>query len=405
MTHQTDVLVVGGGATGVGVARDLAVRGVDVTLVDRGGLGSGTSGRSHGLLHSGARYADTDPEGAAECIAENRVLREVAGSCVDPTGGFFVQFAGDDPDYFERKVAACRDAGIPVTVRDAAVARAAEPGLSPDAERVADVPDGVVYPSRLVAANAADAREHGASVHTHAPVRELLVEDGRVVGADVEGLGKIGTEHVVNATGAWADSLAATAGVELDVHPTKGVMVVVEYAGLATVLNRCRPTADGDIVVPHADRVVLGTTSVEVGDPDDFLADDAEVERVLAECSALLPAVADCEVERAYWGVRPLYSPGAYGEDARAISRGFHLLDHEVRDDVAGFTTIVGGKLTTYRLMAEATADHVAERLGVDAPCLTADEPLVAHDDPRRLDALVAAFDAANPADADVCGD
>ena len=405
MTLHTDVLVVGGGATGVGVARDLAMRGVDVTLVDRGGLGSGTSGRSHGLLHSGARYADTDPEGAAECIAENRILRDTAGACVDATGGFFVQLADGDPDYFEQKVAACRDVGIPVTVRDAEAARAEEPGLSPDAERVAEVPDGVVYPSRLVAANAADAREHGASVYTHAPVRELLVEDGRVIGADVEGLDRIGAEHDVNATGAWADSLAATAGVELDVHPTKGVMVVVEYAGLDTVLNRCRPTADGDIVVPHADRVVLGTTSVEVADPDDFPEDAAEVERVVAECSELLPGVAGHAVERAYWGVRPLYSPGAYGEDARAISRGFHLLDHEARDDIAGLTTIVGGKLTTYRLMAEATADHVADRLGVDASCRTPDEPLVGHDDPQRLDALVAEFDAANPADTDVCGD
>ncbi|WP_232702128.1 FAD-dependent oxidoreductase [Halobacterium wangiae] len=412
MTHQTDVLVVGGGATGAGVARDLAMRGVDVTLVERGGLGSGTSGRSHGLLHSGARYADTDPEGAAECIAENQILRDVAGACVDATGGFFVQLPDDDPDYFEAKVAACRDAGVPVEVMDGEAARADEPGLSADAERVAEVPDGVVYPSRLVAATAADAREHGASVHTHAQVRSLLVDDGRVVGADVGGVGRVEADHVVNATGAWADSLAATAGVDLEVHPTKGAMVVVEYDGLDTVLNRCRPAADGDIVVPHADRVVLGTTSVEVGDPDEFPEDEAEVERVLAECAEMLPDVADHAVERAYWGVRPLYSPQSYGENARAISRGFYLLDHADRDGVAGFTTTVGGKLTTYRLMAEATADHVADRLGVDEPCRTADEPcrtadepLVGHDDPDRLDELVAEFDAANPADADVGGD
>jgi glycerol-3-phosphate dehydrogenase len=402
VTTQTDVLVVGGGATGAGVARDLALRGVDVTLVDRDGLGSGTSGRSHGLLHSGARYADTDAEGAAECIQENRILREKAGACVDATGGYFVQLADDDPGYFERKVAACRDAGIPVTVRDGDAARSEEPALSAAAERVAEVPDGVVYPSRLVVANAADAREHGASVYTHAPVRSLHVEDGRVVGADVEGLGRVEAGHVVNATGAWADSLAATAGVDLDMHPTTGAMVVVEHDGLDTVLNRCRPAADGDIVVPHADRVVLGTTSTEVADPDDFSEDAAAVERVVEECSALLPAVADHEVERAYWGVRPLYSPDTYGEDARAISRGFSLLDHAARDDLPGFTTIVGGKLTTHRLMAEATADHVAGCLGVDTPCRTAEEPLVGHDDPGRLDELVGAFDAANPADADV---
>jgi glycerol-3-phosphate dehydrogenase len=402
VTREPTVLVIGGGATGVGVARDLAMRGVDVTLVERGGLGGGTSGRSHGLLHSGARYADTDPEDAAECAAENQILRDIAGACIEPTGGFFVQTAGDDPDYFEEKLAACRDAGIPAERVPLAEARDAEPGLSDNAERVFEVPDAAIYPSRLVAATAADARRHGATIHTHAAVKTLLEEDGRVVGATVEGVGRIDVDHVVNATGAWASELASTVGVDLEMHPTKGAMVVLEYPGLDTVLNRCRPASDGDIVVPHGSTAVLGTTSVEVESPDAPLESDDEIERVLAECSALLADAQDHSVERSYWGVRPLYSPRSYGEDARAISRGFYLLDHAERDDVPGLTTIVGGKLTTYRLMAEATADHVADRLGVNADCQTAEEPLVGHDDPAQLDAFVDEFDAHNPADADV---
>ena len=98
MSDDSTVLVIGGGATGTGIARDLAMRGVDVTLVDRGGLGGGTSGRSHGLLHSGARYAEADAEGAEECIVENRTLRDIAGACVRETGGLFVRLDGDDPD-------------------------------------------------------------------------------------------------------------------------------------------------------------------------------------------------------------------------------------------------------------------------------------------------------------------
>ncbi|WP_232688591.1 FAD-dependent oxidoreductase [Halobacterium zhouii] len=404
MVQETTVLVVGGGVTGVGVARDLATRGVDVTLVERDGLNAGTSGRSHGVLHSGARYADTDPEGAAECIAENRVLREVAPGCVRPTGGYFVQVVGDDPDYFDQKVSACRDCGIDVEVLDGAEARDSEPALTPDAERVAVVPDGVVYPSRLVAATAADARDHGAAVHTHAPVEELLTDGDTVVGALVDGLGRVHADHVVNATGAWADDLAATVGIDLEMHPTKGAMVTVESPQLDTVINRCRPTDDGDIVVPHGRTAVLGTTSVEVEDPASFPQEDWEVERVTEECAAMVPDVADAPVECAYWGVRPLYSPESYGEDARGISRGFYLLDHAARDDVRGLTTIVGGKLTTHRLMAEATADHVTERLGVDAACRTAETLLPAQGNLDRLDALVDEFDAGGPADADVVG-
>nr|WP_272904903.1 FAD-dependent oxidoreductase [Halobacterium sp. TGN-42-S1] len=395
-------MVVGGGATGAGVARDLALRGVDVTLVDRDGLGSGTTGRSHGLLHSGARYADTTPEDARECVQENEILRETAGACVRDTGGFFVQLADDDPEYFEEKLAACESAGVPVSILDGDTAREREPGLAADAERVAVVPDGVVYPSRLVAATAADAREHGTTIRPHAPVDGLTTDGDRVTGATLADGSTVNADHVVNAAGAWADQIAATAGVALDMHPTKGAMVTVGVSGVDTVLNRCRPASDGDIVVPHADSVVLGTTSVEVEDPDDFVESTAEVERVVDECSALLPDAADATVDRTYWGVRPLYSPADYGDDARGISRGFYVLDHADRDGLAGLTTVVGGKLTTYRLMAEATTDLVADRLGVDAPCRTADEPLAAHDDPERLDALVAEFDAGGPADADV---
>jgi len=402
VTEHTDVLVVGGGATGTGVARDLARRGVDVALVDRGGLGSGTTGRSHGLLHSGARYADTTPEDARECIRENEILRDVAGACVRETGGLFVQLADDDPEYFEEKVAACEAAGVPVSVVDGETAREREPALAAGAERAAVVPDGVVYPSRLVAATAADARDHGATIRPHAPVDELLADGGRVTGAALADGSTVEADHVVNAAGAWADRVAATAGVDLAMHPTKGAMVTVDVSGVDTVLNRCRPASDGDIVVPHAGAAVLGTTSVEVDDPDDVAESAAEARRVVDECSDLLPAAADATVERTYWGVRPLYSPADYGDDARGISRGFYVLDHADRDGLAGLTTVVGGKLTTHRLMAEATADLVADRLGVDAPCTTADEPLAAHDDPERLDGLVEEFDAGGPADADV---
>ncbi|QDX41037.1 FAD-dependent oxidoreductase [Salarchaeum sp. JOR-1] len=397
---DTEVLVVGGGATGVGVARDLAMRGVDVVLAERGGLNAGTSGRSHGLLHSGARYAEHDPDGAQECIRENRVLKDIAGDAVRDTRGLFVQLDGDDPGFFDEKLAACRDLSIPATVYDGDAARDLVPGLPESVERTMDVPDAVIYPSRLVAATAASAREHGATVLTHTPIEGLLTTEDGVVGASTAE-GEIRAEHVVNATGAWAGRLARTAGIDLEMTPTKGAMVTVEYDGLDTVLNRCRPPADGDIVVPHEEAVVLGTTSVEVDDPDDFPEGSEEVERMRAECADLLPAVADAPLDHAYWGVRPLYEPSGVAK-GRGISRGFFVLDHAERDGVPGLTSVVGGKLTTYRLMAEATADHVTNLLGVDAACRTAEERLPGADDAEKLDSFVREFDAGGPADADV---
>ncbi|PSQ55708.1 glycerol-3-phosphate dehydrogenase [Halobacteriales archaeon SW_8_68_21] len=403
MSDDPTVLVIGGGATGTGIARDLALRGVDVALVDRGGLGSGTSGCSHGLLHSGARYAEADAEGARECIEENRTLREIADSCVRDTGGLFVRLDGDDPEYFAEKIAACERVGIETERLDEAAVRERVPGLADEVAAAFSVPDGVIYPSRLVAANAADAERHGAAVHPHAPVEDVTVADGAVEAVRVGGAvdATLTPEVVVNATGAWADAIGELAGVEIGMAPSRGVMVSVEYDGLEPALNRCRDPGDGDIVVPHDGEVVLGTTSVPVSDPDDYERADWEVERSVEECAAMLPAVADAPEVRRWWGVRPLYAPDEAGQNRRGISRGFTLLDHE-RDGAAGLYSVVGGKLTTYRRMAETTAAEVCERLGVEAVCETAAEPLAHADDPDRLDELVAEYGGANPTDSDV---
>lgn len=401
---DTTVLVVGGGATGVGVARDLAMRGVDVALVERGGLSSGTSGRSHGLLHSGARYAEDDPLGATECIRENEILRDIAGAAIRDTGGFFVLLEDDDPAYFDAKLNACVEHDIPAEEVSVEEARKAVPDLATDVERVMRVPDGVIYPSRLVAANAASAEDHGADVYTHAPLEDLHVEDGRVVAADVGGTvdDTVHADYVVNSTGAWAGQCAGLAGVEVQMRPSKGVMVAVEYAGLDSALNRCRDPADGDIVIPHDEQVILGTTSVDVDDPDRFDEEAWEVEKMFEECARMLPPVADLDVSRTYWGVRPLYGPDEESRDgARGISRGFFVLDH-ADDGVGNFASIVGGKLTTYRLMAETMADHVCEKLGVEADCATAEETLLGVSDPETLDRLVERYDARSPADEDV---
>ncbi|MDG5759639.1 FAD-dependent oxidoreductase [Natronococcus sp. A-GB1] len=405
MNNRTDVLVVGGGATGTGIARDLALRDVDVTLAERGGLSAGTSGRSHGLLHSGARYAEADGPEARACLEESRTLAEIAGACVRETGGLFVQLTGDDPAYFEAKREACEEVGIPTEVVDGDTARDEIPDLSDDVERAMRVPDGVVLPSRLVAANAADAREHGAEILTHAPVTDMHRENGHVTEVDLGGEvdETIEPTYVVNAAGPYASDVAALAGATVALRPTRGVMISVDYDRLEPVLNRCRDPDDGDIIVPHDDEVVLGTTSVPVDDPEEYERADWEVERSVEECAKMLPAVADAAHLRTWWGVRPLYEPEEAALDARGISRGFHLLDH-ADEDVANLATIVGGKLTTYRRMAEATADLACADLGVDADCETATRRLTAADDPERLDALVEEFDGQGPTDEDVVG-
>lgn len=404
MSSTPKILVVGGGATGTGIARDLSLRGLKVTLAGRDGLSSGATSRSHGLLHSGARYAEADREGARDCIEENRTLRTIAGACIRDTGGLFVQLEGDDADYFDRKRAACEDLGIETKLLTPAEARSEVPDLSSDVRRAMWVPDAVIYPSRLCAANAADAEAHGATIHPDAPVTDIIVEDGRISTARLGGTvdATIDVDYVVNATGAWAGTVAAMADVDVEMAPSRGVMISVEYDRLGPALNRARNPDDGDIIVPHEDEVVLGTTSVPVTDPDNYENAEWEVEVSVQECAAMLPSVADAPKVRTWWGVRPLYAPDERSEEGRrGISRGFFMLDHTA-DGVANFASIVGGKLTTYRQMAEAVSDAVADRFGVDKEGETAERSLPYAEDPDRLDDLVAIYDAQGPTDADV---
>jgi glycerol-3-phosphate dehydrogenase len=389
------------------------MRGVDVTLVEKGNLTHGTTGRMHGLLHSGGRYAVADQSSARECIEENRVLREIAGHCVEPTGGLFVQLPEADESYFEEKLRGCEDCGIPVEVLSGEEARRAEPYLAKDVERAIGVPDAAVDPFRLVVANALAAENHGARVETHAEVADLLVEDGEVVGAVVQhtdGPGKGRTEgqpgqreeiradHVVNATGAWAGRIGAMAGLDVEVRPSKGVMTVTNVRQVDTVVNRCRPKGDADIVVPHETTAILGTTDVEVSDPEDYPEERWEVDLLIDELSRLVPILAEARTIRSFWGVRPLYEPPDVGTaDPTDITRDFFLLDHEERDGLPGLTSIVGGKFTTYRMMAEGISDHVCSELGVSATCRTAEVPLPGSEDLEVLEEGMDAYGLTSP--------
>jgi glycerol-3-phosphate dehydrogenase len=396
MAREPHIAVIGGGSTGAGIARDLAMRGLEVTLLEQGNLTHGTTGRMHGLLHSGGRYAVADQASAAECIEENRVLRDIAAHCVEMTGGLFVKRPEDSEEYFQEKLEGCETCGIPAEVVSGKEARAMEPHLAGDVEKAISVPDGAVDPFRLVVANAASAQEHGARIETHSTVTDLLVEDGAVVGLEVEhdsGSGtrvhgtegeteEIRADYIVNATGAWAGRIGEMAGVDIEVRPSKGVMTVMNVRQVDTVINRCRPKGDADIVVPHETTAILGTTDEEVDDPEEYPEEGWEVDLMIEELSELVPMLREARTIRSFWGVRPLYEPPEVGsDDPTDITRDYFLLDHDERDDLRGMTSIVGGKFTTYRMMAEEISDHVCRKFGVDADCRTADVPLPGSED------------------------
>jgi glycerol-3-phosphate dehydrogenase len=402
-TVDTDVVVVGGGVTGVAVLRDLALRGVDAILVERLDLGTGTSGRWHGLLHSGARYAVRDQESARECIEENTILRRIAPHTIEDIGGLFVLLPGDDEAYAGKFVEGCAASGIPTEELSAAEARRREPLLAPDVKLAYAVPDGGIDSWALLRSMAADAEARGSRVLVRHPVVGVERDGDRITAVrvhdQVAGEDRlIGCQWVVNAAGAWAGEIGRMAGVPIRMIAGKGVMVVMASRYVRGVVNACRKPADGDIIVPQHEVAILGTTSVQVESPDDITVPPADVDRMIDMCAQMVPSLASGRVLRAFAGSRPLYQPesadgGAAGGggDTREVSRTFTVLDHASRDGLANMMSIVGGKLTTCRQMAEALVDRLAERMGVTEPGRTATEVLPGADHgPHRLAAPLA---------------
>lgn len=382
MEKTYDVIIIGGGATGAGIARDCSLRGVRSLLLERSDISTGATGRNHGLLHSGARYAVTDHESAVECIRENMILRKIAAHCVEETDGLFISLPEDGLEYQSIFVEACRKAGIRADIIDPAEARRLEPSVNPALVGAVRVPDGAVDPFRLTSSNILDAKAHGAEIRTYTEVRELLREQDRIVGVraydhrahcDVTFRAQV----VINAGGIWGHGIAAKAGITVNMLPAKGALLIFGHRVNNMVLNRCRKPADADILVPGDTISLIGTTSSKIpyDQIDNMIITPDEVDILLREGEKLAPQLAQTRILRAYAGVRPLVASDD-DPSGRTVSRGIVLLDHAKRDGMEGFITITGGKLMTYRLMAEWATDLVCKKLGIDAVCRTAEIPL-----------------------------
>lgn len=381
-SSDSDVIIIGGGATGAGIARDCALRGLKVILVERDDIATGATGRNHGLLHSGARYAVTDEESARECIAENNILKRIARHCVEPTAGLFITLAEDCLDYQRRFIDACVAAGIDAEPMTPAEAIAFEPSVNPALIGAVKVPDGTVDPFRLTAANMLDAREHGATILTGYEVTGLIRHQDRVQGVTVYhrrhgAYRQLHAPVVVNAAGIWGQRIAEYADLKIRMLPAKGSLLIFDHRINQHVINRCRKPADADILVPGDTISLIGTTSMQIdyNDIDTNRVTTAEVDILLREGEKLAPAMAHTRILRAYSGVRPLVASDN-DPSGRNISRGIVLLDHAERDGLEGFITITGGKLMTYRLMAQWATDAICRKLNHTAECLTAQTPL-----------------------------
>ena len=378
---KTQVLIIGGGVTGTGLARDLAMRGVSCVLAEKRDINAGASGGNHGLLHSGARYVSSDKDAAVECREEGELLKRLAPHCIEDTDGMFVAVRGDDEKYVAEFPGLCLECGIPAQEIDLKEALKLEPVLSENLIAAYSVPDASIDPFKLSLSNISHAQDLGASLLRHTEVKSFDISESRIKSVKLQNTRTgeellIEAEIVVNASGAWAGKVAGLAGIPIDILYSKGSLVITRDRITQRVINRMRPASNADILVPGGTVSILGTTSVRIEDPDEAYSTIEEIDLMVEDAKAMIPVLETTRYIRAYCGVRPLFGSSGGGDD-RTVTRGFALIDHS-ENGVDNFITITGGKLTTYRLMAEKTADLVCDQLGISEPCLTRTEHLPA---------------------------
>ena len=380
-----DVIVIGGGVTGAGVARDLSLRGVSVLLLDKGDWGAGTSGSSSWMIHGGPRYLEFDWDttrlstrdaGYIVTIARNIVYRIVFVIPVLPHDKNNIERMETAMEVYDRFQPLKKSHGHVRLTREEAMQ--IEPGLTPEMVGAVTMEEWGVDPHRLVFANVKDAVAHGARAMNHTRVVELVKDGGAVIGVRYRTSDGATTEArarvVVNAAGPWAPDICRLGGTEVHLRPAKGIHVVYPHR-ISNFAVSCESIDGRDLLmVSHAGFTLLGTTDDDFyGDLDsvDVLSD--EVEYLLQAFERVFPSIRRFRPARTTAGVRPTLFKWRPNEDS--LSRRYEILDH-ASEGVDGFVTIAGGKLSMYRLMAEETSDAVCRKLGHEAACTTATTPL-----------------------------
>lgn len=380
-----DLVVVGGGINGAGVARDAAGRGFRVLLVERDDLAAHTSSASTKLIHGGLRYLEHYEFGLVKkALAEREVMLRIAPHLVRPLRFVIPMADGSRPDWMIRAGLFLYDhlAGRERIPDSAAVDLTVDPAgraLHATFERGHAYYDAWVDDARLVVANARDAADRGAEVRTRCACTSIAaIEGGWRLELDAANrLSCVTARAVVDATGPWAGRLVpkALGQKAVALRKVRGSHIVVPqlFAHEEAYLLQ---QPDGRIVfaIAYEQRFTLiGTTEIdEPGDPSFGPASAAEVDYLCAAVNRFLRrAVEPADVIWSFSGVRPLV--GGEGEEAGAITRDYRL---EINDDGPPGLSILGGKITTYRVLAEQAVDRLQAVLGGGAAAWTATAPL-----------------------------
>jgi glycerol-3-phosphate dehydrogenase len=392
---DVDVIIIGGGVNGLGVARDASMRGLKVELFERNDLAFGASGNSSGMIHGGLRYLTYDPHVTEKSCRDSGYIQQIAPHLLfripflvpvmsTPKWRLLYPLMDAFFDAYDRYQPLKR--GKPHARLRADELRQLEPGLAGDLYGGYSFDEWGIDGARLCVANAVDAIERGATIHVGVTVERVERLGGAASARGHAGevwvvhyrdrvtgrAGSVRASVIVNATGAWAPITASLAGLppsRARVRPGKGIHVV--YDRRLTNYAISANTIDGRQIFlePWENMSVLGTTDDDFyGDLDQVRATSEEVRYLVEGIARVFPRIREARAIGTYAGVRPtLY---AFGPTEDALSREHEIVDH-AEHGAPGIYSMIGGKLASYRIFAEQMTDELARVFDLGVPCFT----------------------------------
>jgi glycerol-3-phosphate dehydrogenase len=382
---EHDVIIIGGGVNGAGIARDCALRGMRPLLVEKHDLAKGASGANTGMIHGGIRYLRYDVKTTKLSCTDSGYIQRIAPHLLFRIPFIFPIHKGDAWGRFLLEGAEiffeAYDVYQPLK-RGKAHTRLSkkevlelEPGVSENIIGAVTMDEWGIDPFRLVVANALDAEAHGGIVRTYCELEDFVKDSsGAVVGVKLhDRITDARETHsapvIINATGAWGPRVAALAGGAYRLRPGKGVHIV--YSHRISNYGMVMTAVDGRqmFLMPHENGSIVGTTDDDYyGDLDNPRATEDEVKYILQAARRLFPAIDNYRMSRTYVGIRPTLWAWSKLEDD--LSREHAFFDHG-EQGVPGLISVAGGKLAAYRQLSEEVTDLIAQRVGNTKPCRT----------------------------------
>ncbi len=389
-----DVIVIGGGVNGCGIARDAAMRGLRTVLVEKNDFGGGTTGASSQMIHGGARYLLNSLKTTRLSSIDSGYIQRIAPHLLFRIPFLFPVLKSASKSQWKKKIYLSlletffqsydkyseMKNGLPHTRLNREEALSVEPDLTEDVLGAITFDEWGIDSFRLCISNAVAAAQYGCEILNHHEVTDFIQEDGEVVGIRVyDAIAKssrqLRAKLTVNAAGPWVPKVARLAGCEIKLRPAKGIHVTFDrrlsnYAIMAKAID-----GRNIFLMPYQNVTVMGTTDDDFfGDPDRVPILEDEVEYLLEGIERVFPRIRQARRIRAWAGVRPtLYERGKYEDD---LTRDHRIFDHELEDNKPGFVSIAGGKLASYRMMSEELVDLLCRKLGKGEACRTHQVPL-----------------------------